>query len=124
MNKCVSVNKKGYTTVLTGETGYKSVVVVYDNRGVEKYRWYSDESYAIDAKLSDNSKILAVASVKMDGNKLNTVIEQYKIKEENVLSSIIIDDLVPYSITFDGSKLVLIGDKKAYTVSKGGKNKG
>lgn len=122
--KRVSVNKRGYITVLSGETGYKSVVMVFDNTGTEKYRWYSDESYAIDAKLSDNSKLLAVASVKMDGNKLNTIIEQYKIKEENVLSSIMIEDLVPYSITFNGSKVVLLGDKKAYTVSKGGKIKG
>ncbi len=122
--KRVSVNKKGYITVLSGETGYKSVVMVFDNTGTEKYRWYSDESYAIDAKLSDNSKLLAVASVKMEGNKLNTIVEQYKIKEENVLSSVLLEDLVPYSITFNGSKVVLVGDKKAYTVSKGGKVKG
>ena len=121
--KRVSVNKKGYITVLSGETGYKSVVLVYDNTGTEKYRWYSDESYAIDAKLSDNSKLLAVASVKMGANKLDTIVEQYKIKDENVLSSVQLEDLVPYSITFDGSSVVLIGDNKAYTLSKMGKIK-
>ncbi len=121
--KRVSVNKKGYITVLSGETGYKSVVLVFDNTGTEKYRWYSDESYAIDAKLSDDSRLLAVASVKMGTNKLNTIVEQYKIKDENVLSSVQLEDLVPYSITFDGSSVVLIGDKKAYTLSKTGKIK-
>ena len=122
--KRVSVNKKGYLTVLSGETGYKSVVIVFDNTGTEKYRWYSDESYAIDAKLSDNSKLLAVASVKMGTNMLNTVVEQYKIKDENVLSSIQLEELIPYSITFNDSSVVLIGDKKAYTISSTGKIKG
>ena len=121
--KRISVNEKGYLTVLSGETGYKSVVLVYDNTGTEKYRWYSDESYAIDAKLSDNSKILAVASVRMEANRLNTVVEQYKIKDENVLSSIQLEELIPYAITFDGSSVVLVGNKKAYTLSNTGKIK-
>lgn len=119
--KSATVNKKGYTTVITGETGYKSLVIVYDNSGKEKYRWYSDESYAIDAKLSDNSKILAVASVKMDNNKLVTVVEQYKINNEATLSRVTFEDVVPYSISFDGSKVVLIGDEKAYSISRAGK---
>lgn len=121
--KSVSVNKKGYTTVITGETGYKSLVVVFDNRGHEIYRWYSDESYAIDAKLSDNSKILAVASVKMEANKLVTVIEQYKIGVENIISRATFDDTIPYSIEFDGTKVVLIGNEKAYSISRTGKLK-
>lgn len=121
--KSVSVNKKGYTTVITGETGYKSLVVVYDNKGEEKYRWYSDESYAIDAKLADNSKILAVASVKMEGNKLVTVVEQYKLNKEDVLSRVTIDDVIPYSLSFDGGRVVLIGSEKAYSINKAGKIK-
>ncbi len=122
--KSVTVNKKGYTTVITGETGYKSLVIVYDNKGEEKYRWYSDESYAIDAKLSDNSRILAVASVKMETNKLVTIVEQYKLNDEATLSRVTVDNTIPYSIAFDGSKLVLIGDNKAYSISRTGHIKG
>lgn len=121
--KSITVNKKGYTTIITGETGYKSLVIVYDNKGEEKYRWYSDESYAIDAKLDENSKTLAVVSVKMESNSLVTLVEQYKLNQEEVLSRTVIEDIIPYSIAFNGSKIVLIGDKKAYCISRTGKIK-
>lgn len=121
--KSVTVNKKGYTTVISGETGYKSLVIVYDNKGEETYRWYSDESYAVSAKLADNSKVLAVASVMMDGNKLITVVEQYRLSKEDVLSRVTIEDVIPYSLHFDGNRVVLIGSEKAYSISKAGKIK-
>lgn len=122
--KSVSVNSKGYTTVITGETGYKSLVIVYNNKGEEKYRWYSDEGYAVDAKLADNCKILAVASVKMDANELVTVVEQYKLNKESVVSTVTLDNIIPYNVVFNGSKVVLIGDKKAYSITRSGKING
>ena len=122
--KSVSVNSKGYTTIITGETGYKSLVIVYNNKGIEKYRWYSDEGYAVDAQLSDNCKLLAVASIKMDGNKLITVVEQYKLNKESAISRVTLDNIIPYNVAFNGSKVVLIGDKKAYSITRGGKING
>lgn len=121
--KRVNVNAKGYVTAITAEKGYKSLVIVFDKYGREVYKWYSDESYVVDALLSDNCKYLATASLSIDKDTVNTKITQFKVTSEAKLSEVLLEKNIAYQLLYKGNGLVAITDKQAVKISKMGKIK-
>lgn len=118
----VSVNKNGYSAVITNESGYKSSVVIHDNLGSEIYTWYSGELYVVDVKVSDNNKRFAVVGIDTEDN-LKSVVKLFKIKDSEPYAEVIFDSELAYQLEYRGNNLLVLTDKKISLVSAGGKVK-
>ena len=118
----VSVNKNGYTAVITSESGYKSTVVIYDNFGNKIYTWYSGDLYVADVKISDNSKKFAVVGIDAE-DSLKSVLKLFKMNENEPYSQVIFDSELAYQLEYRGNNLVVLTDKKICLLSASGKVK-
>lgn len=115
----VSVNKNGYTAVITNESGYKSSVVIYNNLGSEIYTWYSGELYVVDVKISDNNKRFAVVGINAE-DSLKSVVKLFKISESDPYSEVIFESELAYQLEYRGSNLMVLTDKEIKTISSAG----
>lgn len=118
----VSVNKNGYTAVITNESGYKSSVVIYDNFGSEVYTWYSGELYVVDVKISDNNKRFAIVGIDSE-DSLKSVVKLFKISEAEPYSQVIFESELAYQLEYRGNSLIVLTDKEIRLVSASGKVK-
>ncbi len=118
----VSVNKNGYTAVITNESGYKSSVVIYNNLGSKIYTWYSGDLYAVDVKISDNNKRFAVVGIDAE-DSLKSVVKLFKISEDEPYGEVIFDSELAYQLEYKGNNLIVLTDKKISLVSAKGKVK-
>ena len=69
----VSVNDNGYVSVIVTDTTYKSVIVVFSPEGIELFRTYISNSYAICTDISSDNEYLAIGEVDYSG----TIIKSY-----------------------------------------------
>jgi len=118
----VSVNKNGYTAVITNESGYKSSVVIYDNLGSKIYTWYSGEVYVTDVKISDSNKRFAIVGIDAEDN-LKSVVKLFKISESEPYSQVIFESELAYQLEYRGGSVMLLTDKELKIISSGGKVK-
>ena len=118
----VSVNKNGYTAVITNESGYKSSVAIYNNFGREIYTWYSGDLYVVDVKISDNNKRFAVVGIDAEDG-LKSVVKLFKINESEAYNQVIFESELAYQLEYRGNNLVVLTDKKISLISAGGKLK-
>ena len=117
-----SVNKNGYSAVITNESGYKSSVVIHDNIGREIYTWYSGDLYVADVKVSDNNKRFAVVGIDTE-DSLKSVVKLFKIKDSEPYAEVIFDSELAYQLEYRGNNVVVITDKQVGLISSGGKLK-
>ncbi len=115
----VSVNKNGYTAVLTSESGYKSTVVIYNNLGSKIYTWYSGDLYAVDVKISDNNKKFAVVGIDAE-DSLKSVVKFFRISQENPVSEVILESELAYQLEYRGNNPLVITDKGLRLLSEKG----
>lgn len=59
----ISVNSEGYVSVVTKDSIYKSVVIVFDQNGTQIFKTYISQGYAIDTDISKDNKYLAIAEI-------------------------------------------------------------
>ncbi|MBQ8298593.1 MAG: hypothetical protein IJX99_01780 [Clostridia bacterium] len=71
----VSVNKNGYSAIIYKQVGYKSLIKVVKPDGTELFTTYLASTYALDAEISNDNKILAVAEINTEGIKVGSIIE-------------------------------------------------
>jgi len=113
------ISQNGGFCVVTSEEGYKAKVTVFGNNYKEKYSVYSSEKYVIDAALSPDGKILALACVFPEGVVLNSVIDFYKIGEKSAFSQISLECGTVFDIHYkDNGSLLALGDKGATYINK------
>lgn len=81
----VNVNKNGYVSVIVTNTTYKSVVVCYNETGIELFRTYLSSTYAICSDISNNNKYLAIGEVDYSGTivKSNVKILSVSLAQSN-----------------------------------------
>jgi hypothetical protein len=63
-------NARGQYILVTGESGYRGVAQVYDNRNRLTYKWYSAEHYILAVSLSPSGRRMAVAAVGQRGESI------------------------------------------------------
>ncbi len=117
----VSVNKKAYSSLITNEKGYKSLVEVYDSDGDNIYQWHIGEHYAVDACVTDNNKYLAVLSVGIDDSNISSYVTFINLKEDVVHSEYKIENELAYKMTVGKNEAYVISDRGVYCVSSSGK---
>ena len=76
----ISVNKKGYVSVIIKNTAYKSKVLVFDEAGTELFTVFISSNYAICADVSDNNKYLAIGEVSYSGTIVKSMVCIYSME--------------------------------------------
>lgn len=76
----VNVNKNGYVSVIIKTTIYKSVVVFFNNNGVEIFRSYSSSNYAVCTSVSTNNKYLAIGEVDYSGTIVKSYVKIFSVE--------------------------------------------
>lgn len=109
--KCADINEKGFA-VITGEKGYRSALIVYNDSFKEQFRWLSEENYLSAIALSPSGNTVAVSAVKSENGLYNCCVKIFDIsKEDPVYTSTEFDEL-PLNIKYseDGKNLYVITD--------------
>lgn len=75
----VSVNKNGYVTVIYSQSGYKSSIKIFKPSGEEMFTTYLASTYALDAEMSNDNKMLYIAEIDTEGIKLKSNIKVIEI---------------------------------------------
>ena len=101
----INVNKNGYISIILSGTSYKSVVTTFDPKGTELFKTYISTNIAIDATISNDNKYLSIAEIDCSGSIIksmvknisiekaktdptNSVIHNYNLKENSLLTNI------------------------------------
>ena len=109
-----TINKNGYHALITEEKGFKSQVIVRDNKGTEIYKWHSSDYYITDVSISDDNKHMVLTALTTDADKIKSSIMVFSFTEEKPISQISKTDLTFISASFvDKNKIAIIADKKS-----------
>lgn len=79
----VSVNEKGYVTVLMKNSLYKSIIAVYDLEGNELFKTFLRTSYALCAEVSDDNSYFAIGLVDYSGVVLKSMVKLISMQKVN-----------------------------------------
>ena len=71
----IKVNQNGYVAISVIDTSYKTVVVMYDEKGNELFRRFFRSTRVEDISISNDSKYLAIAEVDTSGTIIKSNIE-------------------------------------------------
>lgn len=77
----VNVNGNGYVSIVIKNTTYKSVIAFFDVSGVELFRTYLSNDYAICTSVSTNNKYLAIGEVDYSGTILKSYIKIISVEK-------------------------------------------
>ncbi|MBQ3114648.1 MAG: hypothetical protein IJC06_00775 [Clostridia bacterium] len=117
-------NAVGYTAVATLETGYKGKLVVYDNSGLDVYKWQMGNSYIVDMDISSDCKRLAVASVVTTGKLTGCRLVMINLDKAEIIMDNTIENTLPMSVNFTKNNIAItVTDNGVYAVDRVGKNK-
>lgn len=120
-----SMSENGSFLVVTECEGYKALVTVFDSSFNEKFLLYSAQNYILDAELSNDGQVLAIATLKGAKGDIEASINFYKVGNDSPFFTYPIADCTPFDIKYKGNgNLCVISDKKAIFLTKDGKKEG
>lgn len=76
----LDVNKNGYVSVIITGTTYKSVIVVFDNKGTELFKVYLSTVTALDATISNDNTNLVFAEINTQGTSIESKVKIISIE--------------------------------------------
>lgn len=116
-----SINERGRTVLITNETSYRNVIVAYNTRGEEIYRWKISEFYIIDAVLSYDGSRIAASYIATDNEQLTGGIIMVNVRQEKILGKLAYKDCVFPYVSFNGNNsATAIGDSMMVGITKTG----
>lgn len=71
----ININSNGYVSVIVTNTTYKSVVVAYNNEGIELFKTYLSSTYALCSDISNNNRYLAIGEVDYTGTIIKSKVK-------------------------------------------------
>lgn len=77
----ISVNEKGYSSIILSGTAYQSVIILLDDEGNELFKTYLSYTMAIDASISNDNKYLSFAEVNTSGTMIQSNIKVISIEK-------------------------------------------
>ena len=114
------LNQNEYICILSDDSGYLSGVTVLNNKYKESYKWQSTEYYFIDADLSKDNKILALAAANAVDSKLCSYLIICKISSKNDRRVIAIGDEIIREVFFRDNNIYVLTSKAFYGYSQNG----
>jgi hypothetical protein len=76
-----TINKAGWLTVVTHETGYKAVITIYDSSYKKHAACRISSIYITDAVLSDDCSTIAAATMGQQNTSYDSSVYLYKLKD-------------------------------------------
>lgn len=117
------INESGYFALVTEEKGFKSQIIVYDEKGNEIYKWHSADCYVTGAVISDDCKTMAANTVFYDESGISSKVMMFSFTESKPFSEIVKNDTLILDVKFIGRKKLLItGDLKTGVYNTDGTN--
>lgn len=111
----VSVNKNGYVAITYSQSGYKSLVKVINPNGEELFTNFLATTYVVDAEISNDNKILAIAEVDAEGILVKSnvkLIHIDKIEDQAVNMISMANNELVIDIEFnDNNQILILKDK-------------
>ena len=98
----VTVNKNGYVAIVTSDTSYKTVIMVYDTNGNCLFTNFLASTYAIDVAISEDNKFLAIAKANFSGTLIQSNIEILSIEKDSAE-----EDRSKYNYEAESNKLIV-----------------
>lgn len=76
----INLNKNGYVAIITSNSGYKTIITLYNPNGEELFKTYLPTTYAADVEISSDNKHLAIAEIDTSGTTMQTSIRIVSIE--------------------------------------------
>lgn len=95
----VNINQNGYVSVITTNSTYTSIVVVFDSDGEELFKTFFRSTYAMCSAISTNNSYLAIGEIDYSGTVLKSnirimtmddakLVHEYKRDNNNIITDI------------------------------------
>ena len=112
---CASINENGYFCIVTGETGYKSLVTVYAPDCEVIYKWHSAENYVVDAEVSPNNKSMTVATIDFSKSSVSGGVMMFNFTQEKPHVGHVLENSIVMDIAYvSKSRVVAVSDTGFY----------
>ena len=98
----VSVNSAGYSSIILTGTAYKSVIIVFDDKGNELFKYLSS-TITVDSAVSEDNQYLSFAEVNISGTLAQSNIKILSIEKAKTSPS----DAIAYTYNADSGNLIL-----------------
>ncbi len=77
----VNVNENGYVSIVIKNTTSKSVIALYDLKGIELFRVHIASNYAICTSISKNNEYLAIGEIDYSGTILKSYVKIVSVEK-------------------------------------------
>jgi hypothetical protein len=113
----ISVNDSGYLGLIYKDTSYKSVVEVFDSKGICILQRYYSNNYAIDAQVSSDARNVAVGEVDVSGFSMNSGVRfiNTDTQKDTFISE---DNSIISDIAFWDKNVIVCLDKQVLCIDK------
>lgn len=77
----ISLNRNGYLAIITTDTTYKSIIIVYDSNGKQLLKNYLSNARVTDLSISNDNRYIAYSELDTSGTLLQSKVEILSIEE-------------------------------------------
>lgn len=99
----VTVNEAGYTAAVLTGTANKSVIIVFDEKGTELFKYYLSKTIAIDLSISSDCKNLAFAEINTAGTLIQSNVKILSVEKTKTAP----DEALIYTYNAEQNSLIL-----------------
>lgn len=122
-----SVNENGYTSIICSGTTYKSVIIVFDQKGNQILKSYIPSNSVVDSVVSSDNKYLSFAEVDTTGTLIKSTVKTIAINNSGDSSNITAvntyemdTNTLVVNLKYQGSKnLICMCNNGVYLLSDG-----
>ena len=106
----VHVNASDYVAVVSGQSGYKNVVSVYDEKGNRTFDYHSSSRYILNACVARDNKYVAMAAMGQENGSFITQMLLYQISTARQAGSCTIPNGLALAMGSLGKNIVTVTD--------------
>ncbi len=114
-----NLSSNGDVVIVTEKPAYKGAVVVFNREGNQVFAWSSGSDNVINADISAESRLLAVALLNTDDTVKSTV-QLFNMNETESYAQAIFEDTILFDIKFTGDSVETFGDNAISSLTADG----
>ncbi|MBR0211495.1 MAG: hypothetical protein IJQ46_03815 [Oscillospiraceae bacterium] len=117
---CATVNEQNYVTVVSGKSGYKASVSVYDGDGGVIFQYNSADRFVVCAALSRDSRYLMAVTLGRQDDGYASCAVLYRVNQEKPVADVPICDGMVYDVGWVDGRFCAVGEEGLYFVDTSG----